>query len=493
MKENLKKVVFIIIGFFLTSLFFVNRAFAYTEIYSEDFDNYTPNSCISYQNGTFGNWKTDQSNICLSSTQYVSSPNSLLGTSDNTIYYDNFSLISGTDISAVFTYDAYLATNAQYELGLFDSSGNVVSTFGFGNLNNDSIFITSGDYNGSGWVSGSSEINSYLSSKLNSWVKISYVINIWYGYNETYETDLYNFHNYIYIDGEQVLNYSSFNYNSHVINKITIKGSGGTTNAYIDNFIISDTLPSSSIDGLCGSANGSTFDWADFDNQDFCSTGTYALNSISSGLITWDCEGSGGGTTESCSDNYYINGECGTANGGYFSTSPEVSTLCSSESYLILPSFVETSSGWTWICGGYYGGTQSYCSAYLTGTSYPSLPEEEDCSSYTIPDKWICEIKNIFNGAFLPSEAKLNELNIAINSFQTKAPFNYLSSASNILENVKNGISEDDLSITIMQNTSQVNLNDIEAFTSIIKTFFTILLMFAFLFWGINYIKHFFR
>ena len=292
---------------------------------------------------------------------------------------------------------------------------------------------------------------------------------------------------------------NNFTYNWYVQNDVQLLYNeyGDTSQPYYvltyeTTFPIEGTSPP--VDGLCGEVDGTTFDYADVESLEFCSAGDFfTITGPVDGYFPYSCQGINGGSTDYCESYYYINGECGTADGGYFSTSPETSTLCSSESYLIFPSFVETSSGWTWICGGYYGGTQSYCSAYLTGTSYPSLPEEEDCSSYTIPDKWICEIKNIFNGAFLPSEAKLNELNIAINSFQTKAPFNYLSSASNILNNVKNGISEDDLSITIMQNTSQVNLNDIEAFTSIIKTFFTILLIFAFLFWGINYIKHFFR
>lgn len=469
MKENLKKVVFIIIGFFLTSLFVSQNVFASTTwsdngvvinsfLYDENNDLVLDFS-YNYDYVFIDNSDIRAEKICIRKDYATSGI--------NLKYYNNFGGVSN-DYSQVISGLVPLSsgceeTIADYEDFVCVSLGNSCLVK-FTKLYSEGYnFLTKTYIN-------KNDLDTYIDTDvLETTIPATGLINdIWGGtYSYIRFIQLY------YYNGSYVpVDLSKYVQNSNT-------------------FPISSTPPT--INGVCGSANGSTFDWADFDNQDFCSTGTYTLNSISSGSITWDCEGSGGGTTESCSANYYINGECGTANGGYFSTSPEVSTLCSSESYLILPSFVETSSGWTWICGGYYGGTQSYCSAYLTGTSYPSLPEEEDCSSYTIPDKWICEIKNIFNGAFLPSEAKLNELNIAINSFQTKAPFNYLSSASNILENVKNGISEDDLSITIMQNTSQVNLNDIEAFTSIIKTFFTILLMFAFLFWGINYIKHFFR
>ena len=95
--------------------------------------------------------------------------------------------------------------------------------------------------------------------------------------------------------------------------------------------------------------------------------------------------------------------------------------------------------------------------------------------------------------AFLPSEEKLNELNIAINSFQGKAPFNYLSSASNKFNDLKNGISESDLNITLMSNTSEVNLNDLTGLYDVIKGFFTIMVVLAFIFWGVGYIKHFFK
>ena len=138
MKEKSKKIVLIVLALFLGSFFLCNNAFAYTEIYSENFDSYTSNSCISYENGSFGNWKTSQSNNCLSSVKYSSNPNSLACVSNQytDIYYEDFSLISGFDISAVFSYDAYLVTNGQYELALYSGSS-LFSNFAFSNYYNN--------------------------------------------------------------------------------------------------------------------------------------------------------------------------------------------------------------------------------------------------------------------------------------------------------------------------------------------------------------------
>lgn len=250
------------------------------------------------------------------------------------------------------------------------------------------------------------------------------------------------------------------------------------------------------VDATCGSSDRQTYSYPTTLPEDFCATGELITPSLVYDGYgwNWSCSGLYGGESVSCEayNSSSVDAVCGADDGGTFSSTSEMTEACSIGS-LIFPSFVETSSGWTWICAGINGGSQAYCSATLSTTTYPTLPTEEDCSSYTFPDKWICEIKNLLTSAFLPSESKLNELNIAINSFQGKAPFNYLSSASNKFNDLKNGISESDLNITLMSNTSEVNLNDLTGLYDIIKGFFTIMVVLAFIFWGVGYIKHFFK
>lgn len=129
---------------------------------------------------------------------------------------------------------------------------------------------------------------------------------------------------------------------------------------------------------------------------------------------------------------YPINGECGTANGGHFSTPPEVSTLCSEESYLIFPSFVETPAGWTWICGGYNGGTQAYCSADYSYDLDPTISDvidfDFDDFSYDFEEgdvskNWLIDV---FKFLFLPREQTLQKFFTAFDNFKTKIPFGYI-------------------------------------------------------------------
>lgn len=296
-----------------------------------------------------------------------------------------------------------------------------------------SFLIGFNEYNGTFFYSPASPdtiIDDNTNCSSNAYCQSWFNLGLYFFLDKTTDTLSYS----VYIDNVLIDTYNLEDYTSNLYTVIEY-GSINSVPAYIDNFKISDTFETtpSPIDAVCGSDDGGTF-----------------------------------------------------------SNTSEMTEACSVGS-LIFPSFVETSSGWTWICAGINGGSQAYCSATLSTTTYPTLPTQEDCSSYTFPDKWICEIKNLLTSAFLPSESKLNELNIAINSFQGKAPFNYLSSAINKFNDLKNGISESDLNITLMSNTSEVNLNDLTGLYDVIKGFFTIMVVLAFIFWGVGYIKHFFK
>ena len=69
-------------------------------------------------------------------------------------------------------------------------------------------------------------------------------------------------------------------------------------------------------DGVCGTADGSTFNYADYDTQDWCSAGDFYFSGTEyNGTMLYSCTGTGGGTTDNCSASYYINGDCGTVSG----------------------------------------------------------------------------------------------------------------------------------------------------------------------------------
>jgi len=247
--------------------------------------------------------------------------------------------------------------------------------------------------------------------------------------------------------------------------------------------------------GACGTVDGSTFNYADFNTQDWCSAGDFYFSGTEyNGTMFYYCTGTGGGTTDNCSASYYVNGDCGTVSGTtQTSLGIENENLCSYNYLIDETSFSTTATGWSWICSGLYGGYDSFCSANKTDVAFPDLPETEDCSSYTFPNNWICNINNTITSAFLPSAEKINELNLSINEIQQKAPFNYLNTAKNKITELTGNISQGGLSLTLMGTTSLLNNTGLTDLASTLKKFFTFLLILAFLFWGINYIKHFFK
>lgn len=124
------------------------------------------------------------------------------------------------------------------------------------------------------------------------------------------------------------------------------------------------------INGVCGSANGQSFSSLTSDSSNLCASGIVA-SFAGTGPWTWGCNGSGGGTSTlstACSallNAAVVNGTCGSANGGSFtSLSADSSNLCSSGT---VASF-SGSGPWTWGCNGSGGGTSTSstaCSASL--------------------------------------------------------------------------------------------------------------------------------
>lgn len=141
-------------------------------------------------------------------------------------------------------------------------------------------------------------------------------------------------------------------------------GSGGGANAFC-----SASKASPVINGICGSANRTFATtentWGAYS---FCSQGTASPANptfpVAGSSVSWSCNGSGGGLSSLCSASKTIptiSGSCGSSNGGTFSTSP-TTNLCLSGA----ASAVAGSGPWSWTCNGSGGGTTASCSANKT-------------------------------------------------------------------------------------------------------------------------------
>jgi hypothetical protein len=133
---------------------------------------------------------------------------------------------------------------------------------------------------------------------------------------------------------------------------------GGTTSA-----CAAPLAASSTVNGMCGSANGVAVSAAPATN--LCSAGT-ASAVTGTGPWDWMCAGFNGGTTNSCEAplaSSPINGVCGSANGVAVSAAP-TTNLCSAGT----ASAVTGTGPWDWMCAGSNGGTTNSCDAPLSGS-----------------------------------------------------------------------------------------------------------------------------
>ena len=246
------------------------------------------------------------------------------------------------------------------------------------------------------------------------------------------------------------------------------------------------------INGLCGLDDGQTT------NQEppvpphtLCQAGTATEIDFNGYQWTWDCLGINGGQNDSCVsyNTEPVDAVCGADDG---QTLTEVDEFCYTGT-LIFPSFVETTLGWTWTCAGANGGNNDFCSAYKSGLTLPELPEQDDCSQQQIPDRWFCEISNALKSIFLPDANKINELQETLNQINGRFPFNYLNVASNKFSTLKNNTNDDTMEISIPGNEGNINLDGIEPLKEKTKIFTGGLFIVGFIFWGVGYIKHFFK
>jgi len=265
---------------------------------------------------------------------------------------------------------------------------------------------------------------------------------------------------------------------------------------YIDDIYLTDgSNPFTFNLPVCGSDDGLLLDDTP---TNLCLTGT-SSSPIFNGT-RWDWECISGAVSEMCrayaSTDNPINGTCGVWDGLDFDIWPDTTELCGISSSLIVPSMLETIDSYTWTCAGFNGGTSDYCSANkTTAPIFPELPTGslDDCSSLGIPEVWFCNISNTIKSIFLPSAEKITELNEVINQISGRFPFSYISSAENIISEIKNGITEsDNLSMSIFGSENKtIDFVDIP-FIKYIKIFSTILMTLLFIFWLRKFIVHIF-
>lgn len=145
----------------------------------------------------------------------------------------------------------------------------------------------------------------------------------------------------------------------------------------------------------------------------------------------------------------------------------------------------------------------------ISGTStisaeYPTLPEEEDCSEMGLPDRLMCEIKNLFQGVYLFSPEKIEELSTNIDFLKERFPINYLSSASDFISDVRTQVnSSSSINFKILGQTGSVNLNfwnsttslggTPQTFGTIFKGFFSIVFLGGFIAYAQDYGKRIFK
>jgi len=165
---------------------------------------------------------------------------------------------------------------------------------------------------------------------------------------------------------------------------------------------------------------------------------------------------------------------------------------------------------------GYWVSYYHYCSeTYITETipfipeamtpiTGYGLPEEEDCLEMGLTDRLLCEIKNLFQGIFLPSQSKVKELSQNVDLIKDKFPSNYLKSAFNFISNVRAGInSSSTISFKILGQSGYVDFNfweqtasvsgTLQTLGTIFKGFFSLIFLSGFIAYAMDFGKRVFK
>ena len=103
------------------------------------------------------------------------------------------------------------------------------------------------------------------------------------------------------------------------------------------------------VDGVCRTYSGYSTTQPATNNATGCSAGTYADNtSNTASQWRWNCNGLNGGVNVPCTSARGTDGLCGTADGGSFDSAPSGGSLCNSGT----ATAVSGTGPWTWSCNG---------------------------------------------------------------------------------------------------------------------------------------------
>lgn len=128
---------------------------------------------------------------------------------------------------------------------------------------------------------------------------------------------------------------------------------------------------------------------------------------------------------------------------------------------------------------------------------------KEDCSGMSLTEGFLCQIKNFLSSMFLPSKAKLAELQQNIDLINTRFPSNYLKQSYNFLGNIRDGIaSSTGITFGIMNATGTVSFSVLEHSTGtggvatvkgVFFIFFNTILSIGFIKWALNFLSRIFK
>lgn len=461
-------------------LIFATNVFA-TDYFTDSFDTYTVNTNLAGQNS----WTGANGNAVIKNTQYYSLPQSVnFGSSQIILRREVQALGSGSFQGRVY----------------FDGNGEM------------NIYVRKDNSTAPACMFSINANNGIVYKDIEQW-KISILTGI--TFKNTWNLFAINFRTsddmaQFCVNGTcsdyALCRYANANVSFANIDGIGFKASDSIAGlAYFDNVLYSDQFYASLVNGTCGSGHNGYVS-AEPTGTVACASGT--LQGMTTGqnelqtevFYNWNCNGSGGGSSQSCWATMAspVNGTCGSADGQTISAEPTAETMCS---YGYNGNSLSTTlSGWTWSCYGFNNGTTDFCSATLSTAETPpdvpipsDIPTTTECSTYTGLDNILCNIGNTIQGIFLPSTDKVQQLQTTINQVGNLFPFNYLRVISTIFSNIPEPTTGS-LTMTILGNTATLESSFFSfLLVDSIRQFFTVMLILAFIFWAINYIKNFFK
>jgi hypothetical protein len=140
----------------------------------------------------------------------------------------------------------------------------------------------------------------------------------------------------------------------------------------------------------------------------------------------------------------------------------------------------------------------------IESPEFPPPPATEPCEDLELLERLVCEIKNTLSGAFLPSQAKINELKNTINLVQSKFPFNYINEAKSFLADLQTGITATGtISFKVLGQPGNADFSiwnktinlagTSQKISDIVKGLLTALILFAFISWAVGFGKRIFK